>query len=57
MFMTALVLSHKLPPSLPMTEEDLAEFELEEADEHESDLLDYHRKRGVTDQAYLVAFF
>jgi hypothetical protein len=35
----------------------MPESELEEEDELESDLRDYHRKRGVTDQACLVAFF
>jgi hypothetical protein len=34
----------------------MPESELEEADKLESDLQDYHRKRGVAGQACMVAF-
>jgi hypothetical protein len=41
--------SHKLHPPLPIAEkEEVPESKLEEVHEHESDLQDYHRKRGVT---------
>ena len=45
----ASAFSHKLPPLLPAAEkEEVPESELEEADELESDLQDYQRRRGVT---------
>jgi hypothetical protein len=37
--------------------EEVPEFKLEDADELESDLQDYHRRRGVIGQACLAAFF
>lgn len=44
---SALALSHKLPPPRPLVEkEDPSEPELDEVDELESDLKDYHRKKG-----------
>jgi len=55
---SALAFSHKLPPPLPAAEkEEVPESKLEEADELESDLLDYHWRRWVIGQACLVAFF
>jgi hypothetical protein len=40
-----------------MAEKEVPESELEEVDELESDLQDYHRRRGVTGQACLPSFF
>jgi hypothetical protein len=54
---SALAFSHKLPPPLLVAEKkEVLKPEQEEADELESDLQDYHRRRGVTSQACLVAF-
>ena len=54
---SAPAFSLKLPP-LPIAEkEEVPESKLEEADELESDLQDYQRRRGVTGQACLAAFF
>jgi hypothetical protein len=54
----ALAFSHKLQAPLPTAEkEEVPEFKLEDADELESDLQDYHRRRGVIGQACLTAFF
>jgi hypothetical protein len=48
---SAPAFSHKFPPPLLLAEkEEVPEFEQEELDELESDLQDYHRRRGVTDQ-------
>jgi hypothetical protein len=55
---SALAFSHKLSPRLPAVEkEKVPKSEQEEVDELESDLQDYHRRRGVTGQACLAAFF
>ena len=48
---SAQAFSHKLPPPLSLAEkEEVPKSEQDEADELESDLQDYHRRRGVTGQ-------
>jgi chromosome condensin MukBEF ATPase and DNA-binding subunit MukB len=54
----AVAFSRKLPPPLSLVEkEEVPKFKQEEVDELKSDLQDYHRRRGVTGQACLEAFF